>query len=100
MTLREREREKSCLCFAKFVQILAPDLLTLAHILMLGIPTALRPPCRRMLELGQSRPWPEALRVLTGEEDLSAAPLLSYYQPLREWLERETRENEIPVGWW
>jgi peptidyl-dipeptidase A len=50
-----------------------------------------------MLELGRSRPWPEALETLTGTRTLSAEPLLAYFAPLRRWLDEQNEGR--PVGW-
>jgi peptidyl-dipeptidase A len=50
-----------------------------------------------MLELGASRPWPEALATLTGQHEMDATALLDYFQPLMVWLERQNRG--APVGW-
>lgn len=55
---------------------------------------------RKMMSLGQSRPWQEALKIITGgESEISAKPLLAYYQPLIQWLEEEVERNDIPIGW-
>jgi peptidyl-dipeptidase A len=43
----------------------------------------------RLLELGQSQPWPEALHALTGEREMDATALLEYFAPLRRWLEQK-----------
>jgi peptidyl-dipeptidase A len=51
----------------------------------------------KMMELGQSRPWPEALEVLTGERRMDATAILDYFAPLRSWLD-EQNEGEA-VGW-
>jgi peptidyl-dipeptidase A len=51
----------------------------------------------RMLELGQSRPWPEALHALTGERQLDASAMLEYFAPLRAWLDEQNRGRKI--GW-
>ena len=50
-----------------------------------------------MLQLGASRPWPEALATLTGQRQMDATALLDYFQPLMVWLERQ--DNGAPVGW-
>ena len=50
-----------------------------------------------MLELGQSRPWPEALRALTGESRMDATAMLDYFAPLKTWLDAQTRGK--PAGW-
>jgi len=54
---------------------------------------------RDMMRLGQSQPWQEALRVAIGEDELSAQPLLAYYEPLRRWLGQEVDRLKIPLGW-
>ena len=46
---------------------------------------------RAMLEMGQSRPWPEALIALTGEKTMDASALLEYFAPLQQWLEQQNR---------
>jgi peptidyl-dipeptidase A len=51
----------------------------------------------RMLSMGLSRPWPEALEALTGEKQMDATAMLDYFAPLQRWLEEQTR-GERP-GW-
>jgi peptidyl-dipeptidase A len=46
---------------------------------------------KKMLAMGQSRPWPEALKALTGEEKMDATAILDYYAPLKTWLDEQTR---------
>jgi len=50
-----------------------------------------------MLQLGASKPWPEALATLTGQRQMDATALLDYFQPLMVWLERQNKR--APVGW-
>ena len=50
-----------------------------------------------MLAMGQSKPWPEALRTFTGSPELSAKGLLDYFAPLKTWLDAQNRGH--PVGW-
>ncbi|KRX52995.1 Propionyl-CoA carboxylase alpha chain, mitochondrial [Trichinella sp. T9] len=50
-----------------------------------------------MLQLGSSRHWRQALRLVTGEQKLSVEPLKEYFQPLMDWL-REENKNEC-FGW-
>ncbi|XP_054706990.1 angiotensin-converting enzyme-like [Uloborus diversus] len=47
----------------------------------------------KMLSLGSSVPWTEALAIVTkGETDeLSAGPLLEYFEPLYKWLKEQNR---------
>ena len=44
-----------------------------------------------MLEMGQSRPWPEALQVFAGERNADAAALIEYFAPLSRWLDQQNR---------
>jgi peptidyl-dipeptidase A len=46
---------------------------------------------KRMLEMGQSRPWPEALKALTGEEKMDATAILDYFAPLKTWLDEQNK---------
>ena len=43
----------------------------------------------KMLEMGQSRPWPEALEALTGEKQMDASAILDYFAPLKKWLDEQ-----------
>ena len=52
-----------------------------------------------MMSMGQSRPWQEALKTITGATKISAEPLMEFYKPLHVWLEKQIKENDIPVGW-
>ena len=51
----------------------------------------------KMMLLGSSRPWPEALEVLTGEREMDARAILDYFAPLSEWL---ARQNQGRVCGW
>jgi peptidyl-dipeptidase A len=51
---------------------------------------------RGILSLGATRDWNAVLREATGE-GLTAKPLLAYFQPLLQWLERENQGRK--VGW-
>ncbi len=44
-----------------------------------------------MLKLGASKPWPEALKALTGEERIDGSAILEYFAPLKIWLDAENR---------
>ncbi|MEP6745953.1 MAG: M2 family metallopeptidase, partial [Gemmatimonadota bacterium] len=50
-----------------------------------------------MLEAGQSKPWPQILHDLSGENALDAGAMVEYFQPLQVWLEQQNRGQ--PVGW-
>ncbi len=51
----------------------------------------------RMLQMGQSRPWPEALKELTGEEKMDATAILDYFAPLKKWLDEQNQGHQS--GW-
>jgi peptidyl-dipeptidase A len=42
-----------------------------------------------MLESGQSRPWQETLKEMTGTDQLDAQPMLDYFAPLYRWLKEQ-----------
>jgi len=50
-----------------------------------------------MLELGQSRPWQDALEALTGQRRMDATAITDYFAPLKQWLDEQNRGK--PVGW-
>ena len=43
----------------------------------------------KMLEMGQNRPWPDALEALTGERKMDATAMIDYFKPLKEWLDAQ-----------
>ena len=47
---------------------------------------------KAMLAMGQSRPWPEALKALTGEDKMDATAILDYFAPLKKWLDEQNRQ--------
>jgi len=53
----------------------------------------------KMLQMGQSRPWPEALEALTGERQMDATAMLDYFAPLKKWLDEENKKNGVKEGW-
>jgi peptidyl-dipeptidase A len=50
-----------------------------------------------MLEVGMSKPWPEALYQLTGSRQMDATALTDYFAPLKKWLDEQNRGRVI--GW-
>jgi peptidyl-dipeptidase A len=50
-----------------------------------------------MLRMGQSKPWPEALKTFTGEDDLDASAIADYFAPLDAWLTRQNKGERC--GW-
>ncbi|XP_054851332.1 angiotensin-converting enzyme [Eublepharis macularius] len=51
------------------------------------------------LKLGYSKPWPEAMQLITGQPNMSAEALLTYFQPLTNWLIKENEKNTESLGW-
>jgi peptidyl-dipeptidase A len=51
----------------------------------------------RMMAMGMSRPWPEALKVLTGETRMDASAILDYFKPLHDWLKQQNKGKAC--GW-
>jgi peptidyl-dipeptidase A len=52
-----------------------------------------------MLEMGMSRPWPEALKATTGEDKIDAAEILDYFVSLKRWLDEQNAAAGIKPGW-
>lgn len=51
----------------------------------------------QMLEMGASKPWPDALEAFTGTREMSAKPMLEYFAPLKAWLDEQNKGK--PTGW-
>jgi peptidyl-dipeptidase A len=51
----------------------------------------------KMLAMGSSRPWPEALAALSGESAMDATAILDYFAPLKAWLDDQNRDAK--PGW-
>jgi len=52
---------------------------------------------RATLEMGASRPWPDALEALTGQRQLDASAMADYYAPLKAWLDEQNAN--ATAGW-
>lgn len=50
-----------------------------------------------MLEMGASKPWPDALEAFTGTREMSAKPMLEYFAPLKKWLDKQNKKEK--AGW-
>ena len=50
-----------------------------------------------MLEMGASRPWPDALEKFTGSRDMSGKAMLEYFAPLQSWLKTQNKGRDC--GW-
>uniref|UniRef100_A0A672ZLE5 Angiotensin-converting enzyme n=1 Tax=Sphaeramia orbicularis TaxID=375764 RepID=A0A672ZLE5_9TELE len=52
-----------------------------------------------VMKLGFSKPWPEAMTMITGQPKMSAQPLMEYFKLLIDWLEEENNKNNDIRGW-
>ena len=50
-----------------------------------------------MMKLGMGRPWPEALKALTGQTEMDATAMLDYFKPLHDWLKEQNQGRTC--GW-
>lgn len=50
-----------------------------------------------MLEMGMSKPWPDALEAFTGSREMSGAAMMEYFAPLKNWLDEQNKGK--PTGW-
>ncbi len=51
----------------------------------------------KMLAMGASRPWPDALEALTGSRQMDATAIVDYFQPLLVWLKDQNKGQKC--GW-
>jgi peptidyl-dipeptidase A len=51
----------------------------------------------KMLEMGASRPWPDALEAITGTRQMDATAILDYFAPLKSWLDEQNQGRTC--GW-
>jgi peptidyl-dipeptidase A len=50
-----------------------------------------------MLEMGASKPWPDALEAFTGSREMSGRAMADYFAPLKKWLDEQNKGH--PSGW-
>ncbi|MFA7263602.1 MAG: M2 family metallopeptidase [Caulobacter sp.] len=50
-----------------------------------------------MMEMGASRPWPEAMQAFTGETRGDASAVADYFKPLNVWLTKQNKGEHC--GW-
>ena len=50
-----------------------------------------------MLELGASKPWPDALEAFTGTREMDGTAMVEYFAPLMQWLQE--RNAGKACGW-
>jgi len=51
----------------------------------------------KMLAMGLSRPWPEALEVVTGTRQMDGTAIVNYFAPLKTWLDQQNKGRTC--GW-
>jgi peptidyl-dipeptidase A len=51
----------------------------------------------KMLSMGKSKQWPDALEAISGQRQMDATAILDYFAPLKKWLD-EQNQGEKP-GW-
>jgi peptidyl-dipeptidase A len=50
-----------------------------------------------MLEMGASKPWPDALQAFTGTREIDGTAMIAYFKPLMTWLKKENKGKAC--GW-
>ena len=50
-----------------------------------------------MLEMGASKPWPDALEAFTGTREMSGEAMVEYFAPLQTWLKEQNEGKKC--GW-
>ena len=50
-----------------------------------------------MLEMGASKPWPDALQAFTGSREMSGKAMVAYFKPLMTWLGKQNKGKQC--GW-
>jgi peptidyl-dipeptidase A len=50
-----------------------------------------------MLQMGQSKPWQDALQEITGSPQMDATAIRDYFAPLQAWLDEQNKGK--PMGW-
>jgi peptidyl-dipeptidase A len=51
----------------------------------------------KMLEMGASKPWPDALEAFTGTREIDGSALVSYFAPLQTWMKEQNKGQSC--GW-
>ena len=50
-----------------------------------------------MLEMGASKPWPDALEAFTGTREMDGSAILEYFEPVMTYLQEENKDRSC--GW-
>ena len=51
----------------------------------------------KMLEMGASRPWQDALEVVANSRKMDATAVIDYFAPLKVWLDEQNKDRDC--GW-
>lgn len=51
----------------------------------------------KMLSMGKSQPWPDALQAISGQRQMDATAILDYFAPLKKWLDEQNQGEKL--GW-
>ncbi|HKT50173.1 MAG TPA: M2 family metallopeptidase [Candidatus Angelobacter sp.] len=51
----------------------------------------------KMLSMGKSKPWPDALEAISGQRQMDATAILDYFAPLKKWLDEQNKGEKL--GW-
>lgn len=51
----------------------------------------------KMLEMGASKPWPDALEAFTGTRDIDGSAMVAYFAPLQAWMKQQNAGQTC--GW-
>jgi peptidyl-dipeptidase A len=51
----------------------------------------------KMMAIGSSKPWPDALEAFTGSRKMDGSAMIAYFQPLMTWLEQQNKGRQC--GW-
>ncbi|HEY6272715.1 MAG TPA: M2 family metallopeptidase [Terriglobales bacterium] len=51
----------------------------------------------QMLNMGKSKPWPDALEAISGQRQMDATAILDYFAPLKKWLDQQNQGEKL--GW-
>jgi peptidyl-dipeptidase A len=50
-----------------------------------------------MMKMGASKPWPQALEVISGTRSMDASAIIDYFAPLKSWLDQQNQGRTC--GW-
>ena len=51
----------------------------------------------KVLQLGSSQKWPVAMKLMTGNEQMSAKAFIEYFEPLFHYIDLEVKNETL--GW-